>query len=289
MDDHRFDSLVKSLSNGGSRRGVLQTLGAGTLAAVAARLGLAEDAEAKKKKDKNKNKNKKKCKKGTTKCGKKACCKPGQECTGGVCEDAIQRCQNDADCDAGEVCAEAGTCVIGPECSFSDQCPANEICVAGKCIVCAFPNKPCGDTCCLSNEACVDGQCLVGKGPARPGIASAITTVKTPVTGMTPASARSAMTPTRCAASVASSMTAGTTAPASTTFNANGTSAPAPSASRVAPDANARTRTWAAVPASAQRRPGTRQAHGGRAIARAAARPNRSTGGTRWMTEVSMI
>jgi hypothetical protein len=51
MDNRRFDSLVKPLTTGGSRRGLLHTLSAGALAAVVGRFA-GEGAEAKKKRTK---------------------------------------------------------------------------------------------------------------------------------------------------------------------------------------------------------------------------------------------
>jgi hypothetical protein len=165
MDDRRFDSLVKTLTNDGSRRGILQVLGAGTLAAVFGQLGTAQDAEAKKK-----GKKKKKCKNGTTKCGKKACCRADQDCVNGKCVDnGGPECVNDGDCDAGEACVN-GICipVNNGQCLNDSDCAANEVCDNGECR-CVFPQKPCGDACCASEEACVDGQCVVGQGTCQAG------------------------------------------------------------------------------------------------------------------------
>lgn len=170
MDDRRFDSLVKTLSSGGSRRGMLQTLGGSALAAVAVRLGLADDAEAKKK-GKNKKK-KKKCKNGTTKCGKKACCRADQSCVGGKCVDDVEdpECLSDDQCDINEVC-QNGICAIDAnpiECQNAGQCAANELCIAGRCR-CNKPNKPCGEACCPENQVCLDGQCVIGAGTCPAG------------------------------------------------------------------------------------------------------------------------
>jgi hypothetical protein len=162
MDNRRFDSLVKTLSSGDSRRGVLRTLGGGTLAAVFGRLGLAEEAEAKKKR---KNKKKKKCKGNTTKCGKKACCRADQICEGGRCVDDIievPECLDDVDCGPNEVC-QNGTCVFQGECQSADECADNELCINNACR-CAFPNKPCGEACCPENQVCFNGKCVAGEG-----------------------------------------------------------------------------------------------------------------------------
>jgi hypothetical protein len=178
MDDHRFDALVKMLSSGGSRRGILHTLGAGTLAALVGKIASVDDAEAKKKH--RKNKKKKKCKGGTRKCNGKCipvdnCCIDGdcaatEKCVGGECVVKRVECQNDDDCDAGEVCQNR-VCVDDgnqAECQDAGDCAANESCIGGECR-CIFPEKPCGDVCCASDEACVNGQCVVGQGTCAAG------------------------------------------------------------------------------------------------------------------------
>jgi hypothetical protein len=170
MEDRRFDSLVKTLGSGDSRRGIMQTLGAGTLAAVFGRLGLQEDAEAKKK---GKNKKKKKCKGNTRKCNGKCipqdnCCVDGdcedqKFCVGGQCEKVeFQDCQTDSDCRPGEIC-QNGECVVQQECQDAGDCATNELCIGGECR-CSFPNKPCGAACCPENQVCFDGQCVTGEG-----------------------------------------------------------------------------------------------------------------------------
>jgi hypothetical protein len=167
MEDRRFDSLAKMVSSGDSRRGILQTLGAGALAAVFGRLGLQEDAEARKKR---KNQKKKKCKNGTTKCGKKACCRADQNCVNGKCIDDIEdpECQNDDNCGAGKVC-QNGVCVDdGNECQNSGDCADNEVCINNACR-CAFPNKPCFGACCPENQVCFNGQCETGEGTCPAG------------------------------------------------------------------------------------------------------------------------
>jgi hypothetical protein len=168
MDDRRFDSLVKTLTSGGSRRGILRTLGTATVAAVAARLGLANDAEAKKKRKK-----KKKCKGNTRKCNGKcipqndccvdADCEDQKFCVGGQCVTKEVGCQIDADCrGAGEICQD-GECVVQQECQVAGDCAANELCITGQCR-CSFPNKPCGAACCPEDQVCLNGQCVVGQG-----------------------------------------------------------------------------------------------------------------------------
>jgi hypothetical protein len=173
MDDRRFDSFVKTLTTGGSRRAVLGMVGGGALTALTGRFVATEDVEAKKKHHK-----KKKCKGGTRKCNGKCIpaadccvdgdCAPGQNCDGGQCVGVVAECQNDGDCDAGEACLN-GTCVPGNgACQDAGDCAANESCIAGQCR-CVFPEKPCGDVCCASDEACVNGQCVVGQGTCAAG------------------------------------------------------------------------------------------------------------------------
>lgn len=150
MDDCRFDSLVKRLSDSdGSRRGILQTLGAGALAAVFGRFAAERDAEAKKKR---KNKKKKRCKGNTTKCGKKACCRTDQTCVTGKCvaKGGVLGCQSDADCRVNEVC-ENGTCVAepAPECERTADCGSGKACLADTCVVVA-------GTCDAADDQCAD-------------------------------------------------------------------------------------------------------------------------------------
>jgi hypothetical protein len=106
MDDRQFDGLSKTLTNGGSRRVILQTLGGSALVALFGRIAL-DSTEAKKKRKK-----KKTCKGNTTKCGKKACCRVDQTCEGGRCVDdvAVPECASDAECDVRERC-QNGICV----------------------------------------------------------------------------------------------------------------------------------------------------------------------------------
>jgi hypothetical protein len=155
MDDHRFDALTKTLTNGGSRRGALQSLGASALAAVVARLGLEDDAEAKKKR---KNKKKKKCKGATKKCNGKCIpvanccvdgdCDPGQLCQNGTCLLQEVACQNDGDCGVNEVC-QNGTCVPDPGqfCQGNGDCDSGEACFAGTCV-------PIAGTCDATDDHC---------------------------------------------------------------------------------------------------------------------------------------
>jgi hypothetical protein len=156
MDDRRFDAFTKTLSNGGSRRGVLQTLGTSALAAVAARLGLAEDAGAKKKR---KNKKKKKCKGNTTKCGKKACCNANQTCVGGKClaKEGNAGCVVDTDCRPGEVC-QNGSCVPEPEpepdCVENGDCSLGDECIAGTCVFVQGTCDATDDHCSVTEALC---------------------------------------------------------------------------------------------------------------------------------------
>jgi hypothetical protein len=151
MDDRRFDSLVKTLTTGDPRRAILHTLGVGALAAVAARIGLADDTEAKKRKKK------KKCNGNTTKCGKKACCRTDQTCIGGKCVDDVDdpECLSDDDCDAGFVC-ENGACVIdvNPFCQGNEDCASGEECFAGVCVIVAGTCDATDDHCSVNEALC---------------------------------------------------------------------------------------------------------------------------------------
>jgi hypothetical protein len=73
-----FDSLLRSLAESPTRRGISRTLAGFALGGAVGRLSLAE-SEAKKRKRK-----KKKCKGGKKKCGK-GCCGAGNACVGGIC------------------------------------------------------------------------------------------------------------------------------------------------------------------------------------------------------------
>jgi hypothetical protein len=167
VDTRRFDAFTRTLTTSDSpRRAILQGLGASALAAVVGRFA-GEDAEAKKK-----GKKKKKCKKGTTKCGKKACCRADETCVNGKCVDDVEdpECVNDDQCAANEVC-QNGVCVDDGnpgECQDAGDCAANESCIDEVCV-CDFPDKPCGNACCASDQACVDGVCVVGQGTCNAG------------------------------------------------------------------------------------------------------------------------
>jgi hypothetical protein len=159
LDERRFDSLVKTLTAGGSRRGILQFLGASALASALGRFAAGEDVAARKKRKK------KKCKGNTTKCGKKACCRADQNCENGTCVDkaGVLECRVDADCRGLEETCQNGQCVPRAACQNAGDCAANQFCIAGECI-CGVPNKICGAECCLENQVCLNGECVVGQG-----------------------------------------------------------------------------------------------------------------------------
>jgi hypothetical protein len=167
MDDHRFDTLVKTLTTGGSRRWILHTLGAGTLAAVFGRFTAEEDADARKK---GKNKKKKKCKGNTRKCNGKCisqdnCCVDADcrlaeiVCQNGECVAQLE-CQNDGDCGANEVC-QNGTCVPDPGqfCQGNGDCNGGEVCFAGTCV-------PIAGTCAATDDHCAVNESLCNAGGA---------------------------------------------------------------------------------------------------------------------------
>ena len=164
MDTRQFDSLVKTLASGDSRRSILRTLGTGTLAAV---LGRSEEqaVEAKKRKKK-----KKKCKTGTRRCGKQCipqgnCCLDADcgnqdACVNGACKagkkDALG-CQSNADCRFEESC-QNGTCMSDPEpiCQGNGDCDSGKACFAGACVLIQ-------GTC-----AAADDHCAVVEAPCNP-------------------------------------------------------------------------------------------------------------------------
>jgi len=137
MEGKRFDLLARSLAEGGTRRTTIRALGAASLAAVGARLGLAPAAA--------------KCKQ----VGKK--CKKGDKCCAGVkCKRKRCRCTDDSQCDDGELCVN-GACIADPT-----PCPGDQ--------------PTCGGVCCIAgqlceNEACVNGDLEVNEAcnPDAPG------------------------------------------------------------------------------------------------------------------------
>jgi hypothetical protein len=125
MDNVRFDRLARSLAERGTRRNTLRALGAASLAAVGARLGLAPAAA--------------KCKQ----VGKK--CKKGDKCCAGAkCKRKRCRCTNDSQCGDGEICLN-GACVVEVD---PTPCPGNQ--------------PTCGGVCCVAGQLCQNQVCVNG-------------------------------------------------------------------------------------------------------------------------------
>ncbi len=149
MDAHRFDTLIRSLDDPSSRRGVVRGLCAVTLGLLGTRWPSAATAR-KKRKNGKKGKNAKKCKRGAERC-QGTCvkrCPSGQvrnpatcgccRVTGGFCSPAGAS----ATC-CSEICAqilEATQCAgrnPGQQCEFNAQCESEFCNPAGLCAFAA--------------------------------------------------------------------------------------------------------------------------------------------------------
>jgi hypothetical protein len=173
VDPVRFDSLVKSLSTSGTRRGLVQRLAALPLGmSLAALLGAAPGVAAKKKKTQqqdddhgsssrrhrrkaehrhqtgNNKENRKGERKGKTKVQGRKRCKPqslAQTCAG-KCATVIDNCGTPVEC---------GSCVCTPSCPECQTC--NER--TGACVP-AFADDACGDPpTCVGGLATPSGTC----------------------------------------------------------------------------------------------------------------------------------
>jgi hypothetical protein len=171
MDNRQFDALVKTVTSGGTRRGLLRTLGAGTLAAIVGRLGTEHAAEARKKKKKKK----KKCKNATKLCGQQCipqgnCCLDAdcgnqEACINGVCSGKIVAvgCQSNADCRFDEFC-QNGNCLPDPVpdpvpiCQDNGDCGSGEACFAGTCVLIQ-------GTCAATDDHCAVVEALCNPSP----------------------------------------------------------------------------------------------------------------------------
>lgn len=169
MDNQRFDALVKTLITSGPRRGVLQALAGGALAALLGRFSAVEDAEGKKKR--NSRKKRPPLQFNAFECVEvgKSCRSNSANCCSGICqgkrprkgEKDTSRCvahdtggcqpgQEGQPCRPGGTCAEttgkAGFCAFGI--AFAD-CQKDADCDAlfgpgAACIVTADPNSSTG-------------------------------------------------------------------------------------------------------------------------------------------------
>ncbi|MGH8574413.1 MAG: hypothetical protein ACREX8_17820, partial [Gammaproteobacteria bacterium] len=157
MDDSRFDTLARSLSEARPRRGVVRVLGGLALAGLSSLLGLT-GTDAKKKG----NKNKKKKKKGP--CGNG--CSGGTLCCGDRCVSVLTDRNNCGAC--GKQCGVTELC-LNAQCAPCED-PMALCTVAGeqKCVDVRTDRNNCGfcGTICAKDpeiasrdEVCVDRQC----------------------------------------------------------------------------------------------------------------------------------
>ena len=172
MDPCRFDTLVRTLTTGPSRRRLLGVLSALPLVGTAL-VGSDEDSGATTGKGRGKRRGKRqatspeaqscarrcrtkttkharrRCRKGCqtpTECTTNADCPSGELCESGRCIPIPDQCTSDADCDACERC-DGGVCVA--------QCQPDEVCRANQCeAVQCTSDRECGDC-----SRCQDGRC----------------------------------------------------------------------------------------------------------------------------------
>ena len=116
MDHDHFESLLRSIRDGRSRRGVLAGLSGGLLTLLTASLG-SQQAAAKKKHKHHKHHKHKRCK----------TCGPCQQCQKGKCKGTLP----DGTACANGTC-QSGSCVAAPVCP---PCSGDEVCSDGACLV----------------------------------------------------------------------------------------------------------------------------------------------------------
>src|SRR5579884_94367 len=122
MDGRQFDTLTRLVATARTRRQLLQTLGGGTLSALAGLAGRnATEAAA--------------CPSGVV-CSSQCCPDPSDICLAGRC----------TSCPSGVVCS--ALC-----------CDAGEQCVSGQCTSCPS-GEVCSGQCCAPGETCQAGQCV---------------------------------------------------------------------------------------------------------------------------------
>lgn len=163
MDEHIFDSIVRALGDGASRRRLINLLGGGltggallALERENAKAGKGGKGGGKKKGKPRKNpcapcriRRKGKCKAfapDNTACG------VGMVCHGGAC---IASCLEGQPCGDGGTCRN-GQCVLPATCT--PTCVAPQSCVNGACA-CPNADETCGAICCDGTLACEDDVC----------------------------------------------------------------------------------------------------------------------------------
>ena len=133
MDPHHFDTLVRSLTTGSSRRRVLGVLSALPLVGTAL-VGSDEEAKAKR----------------THKTRSK------DHGTGPEATSCARQCRTKASKQARRRCRKR--CQIPPECTTSADCPTGELCESGVCL--PLPDQCATNTDCDQCERCDDGVCV---------------------------------------------------------------------------------------------------------------------------------
>jgi len=158
MDDHRFDTLVRALSAGISRRRTLTVLAA-ALAGGSLRAALPDDAAALSRRQRRR------CtRQGGTVCSagtrSSECCSPSGVCVHGACacdpfnntcpNDATGKCACTQDVNGTTGCCDTNSCCNNDRpCTVNGDCPKGSFCAPG-CetgghYVCTFPCIPGGD------------------------------------------------------------------------------------------------------------------------------------------------
>jgi uncharacterized protein YegL len=88
----------------------------------------------------------------TDKCNTASACKFGRTCINNRCvEDPCA----DVKCPEAKQVCKAGQCVAPPSCKSDLDCPSNQLCIGGKCIIPECQKH--GD--CKPNHLCIDGKC----------------------------------------------------------------------------------------------------------------------------------
>ncbi len=163
MDDDRFDLIVRSLTAGASRRGIIRALSRLTLTVPSLSLLGFTSAGARKK---GKKKKKKKCKVGSTKCGGKCvsvqsdprhCGTCGRACAAGE-SCASGQCRGGATCAAG--LTRCGTDCVNTQTSTqhcgacNNGCASGQACRGGACVTsnCAPGQRDCGGGLCIAEN-----------------------------------------------------------------------------------------------------------------------------------------
>lgn len=154
MDERIFDSVVRSLGDGATRRRIVSLLGGGLAGGAILTLVAEDEADGKKKGKKRKPcapcrvRRKGKCR-GVAPDG--SACGNGQVCRAGTC---VSSCPEGTACGNGGTCKN-GQCVVPVTCT--PTCVLPETCVNG---ACSCPTaQTCGDLCCVDTPECQDDYC----------------------------------------------------------------------------------------------------------------------------------